>query len=285
MNLIERAQAIPHYRLPIVAGGQAAHIRYAQAGSGPLTLVLLHGIGAGSGSWLRQIDAAQQMVKHARVIAWDAPGYADSTPLPQVVPQVVPQAQDYAERLWALLDALYVDRVRLVGHSLGCIMAASAARLQPHRVQDLVLIAPAQGFGRSSAAVQAKKRDERLHALTTLGVRGMAEQRGPALLAPDASEEHRALATHLLAQMHPAGYTQATLMLAQADIAQDLAGLPCPVTVACGDQDGITPPKGCVALAKSLDAPYMSLGAVGHMAPLEAADAVNALLGLDVPHT
>jgi pimeloyl-ACP methyl ester carboxylesterase len=210
------------------------------------------------------------------VIAWDAPGYADSTPLPMAAPS----AQDYALRLWALLDALYVEHVRLVGHSLGCIMAASAARLQPRRVQELVLIAPAQGFGRSSPAVRDKKRDERLHALATLGVQGMAQQRGPALVAADASDENRALATHLLAQMHPVGYTQATLMLAQADIADDLAALQCAITVACGDADSITPPKACAALAKSVNAPFVSLGAVGHMAPLEAPEAVNALLGL-----
>ena len=52
-------------------------------------LVLLHGIGSGSGSWLHQLAT---LGKTHRVIAWDAPGYGQSTPLNGETPE----AADYA---------------------------------------------------------------------------------------------------------------------------------------------------------------------------------------------
>src|SRR3954463_14870862 len=75
-------------------------------------VVCLHGIGSGAASWL---DTALLLEPHARLIAWDAPGYGESTP----VEALVPTAADYARRLHALLDALEIDSCVLVGHSLG----------------------------------------------------------------------------------------------------------------------------------------------------------------------
>jgi hypothetical protein len=69
-----------------------------------------------------------------------------------------------------------------------------------------------------------------------------------------------------------------------------------PVVVASGEADTVTPPAGCDRVARDVvvrdvavrdgvgtgDAPpkRISLGPVGHACPLEAFDAVNALLGL-----
>jgi pimeloyl-ACP methyl ester carboxylesterase len=65
-------------------------------------------------------------VPAARVLAWDAPGYGNSAPL---APMAMPGAADYAERLWAWLDALGPQAAAplvLVGHSLGALMACAA---------------------------------------------------------------------------------------------------------------------------------------------------------------
>lgn len=247
----------------------------------PLPMVLLHGIGSGAASWVYQLSAADKTAGSAHgphMLAWDAPGYGDST----AVLAAVPTAQDYAQRLWQWLDAMDLARVHLVGHSLGCIMAASAARLQPQRVASLTLLAPAQGYARAPQELRNKKRDDRLQMLATLGAVKMAQARGPALLAPGADKEHIALAVNMMGQVSPAGYTQATHMLANADILTDLhafqAHSTAPMTVACGDLDSITPPKACSALADAVHAPYMSLGAVGHLCAVEASNAVNQLL-------
>ena len=259
-------------------------VQYREARSpgaaGRVTHVLLHGIGSASGSWLAQLEAARQRNDAAlRVLAWDAPGYGASDAL--TVEQ--PRAADYATRVWAWLDALGVgasDPVTLVGHSLGALMAAAATLQAPQRVAALVLLAPAQGYGNADPAVRQKKLADRLDSLARLGPAGLARQRGAALLSPGADAAQRALVERLMAAIDPHGYTQAAHMLAQGDLAADLGRVACPVTVASGSADTITPPEACAALARQLGTPYLSLGPVGHACAIEAPIAVNRLLGL-----
>lgn len=254
------------------AGGP---ISYRRAGNGPL-LVLLHGIGSASGSWLRQL---QRLQDRFTVLAWDAPGYGQSQP----VAPAWPQAADYGQRVWQWLDALGLGEapIRLAGHSLGCLMAAAAAAERPAQVQRLWLLSPALGYGRAEAAVRDGKLQDRLAKLAALGPAGMAEQRGAAMLSPAADADLVAYVKSIMAAIDPAGYTQAAHLLAQADLAGLLAAVRCPVTVASGSADTITPAAGCADLAGRAGAPHLSLGPVGHACALEAADAVNHLLQAD----
>jgi pimeloyl-ACP methyl ester carboxylesterase len=284
MNFVELIQALPLLRtqLSLSVGERTLQQCYREAGSlqsTPVPLVLLHGIGSGSASWVCQLEAAQSQ-QRAHVVAWDAPGYAYSSP----VCSVEPLAHEYGQRLWDWLDALGMTQVHLVGHSLGCIMAASAARLQPHRVTALTLLAPALGYGSASEVVRNQKRSDRLQALAAHGAEKMAQLRGPALLSPHAPPEQVALAVHMMSQIQTAGYIQATHLLAQADITADLHAVRSasrlPITVACGELDNITSAPACRALAQAVGAHYVALGDAGHLCALEASAAVNSLLGL-----
>ncbi len=102
-----------------------------RAGSGPV-LVCLHGIGSNGGSFAPLED---KLPAGWRVIAWHAPGYLTSQPLAQDWPE----AADYAAALEAFLDRLGLDKVMLLGHSLGCLTAASFVRRASERVQGMVL--------------------------------------------------------------------------------------------------------------------------------------------------
>jgi pimeloyl-ACP methyl ester carboxylesterase len=252
-------------------------LRYREAGSkapeAPV-LVLLHGIGSGSASWVRQLLAAEAGAQ--RVLAWDAPGYADSSP----VLADAPRAADYAARFWLWMDALEVAEMHLVGHSLGCIMAAGVAHAQPARVKRLTLLAPAQGYGTGTPEVRAKMCEDRLGTFARLGAAGMAAQRAPALLTPDASGHDLALATQMMASLNTVGYSKATHLLANAVIANDLASITCPITVACGSMDTITPSAACKSLADKLHAPYVDLDGAGHLCAVQAWPQVNQILDL-----
>ena len=107
------------------------------------------------------------------------------------------------------------------------------------------------------------------------------------MLSPSASPDQVAFVQAAMAQINPAGYAQAARMLAGGDLLSDLSHL-CSgaapstpaVTVASGSADTITPPSGCQQMAVHVNAPYTSLGAVGHACAVEAADQVTAFIGL-----
>ena len=248
--------------------------------AGAVTHVLLHGIGSASASWLAQLQQARQTRAPAsHVLAWDAPGYGDSEGLPMDAPV----AADYATRLWSWLDALGAQTdapFTLAGHSLGALIAAAALRQRPARIGRLVLLAPAQGHARADAALREHKLSERLSSLAQLGPAGLARKRAAAMLSPQAGPELVAFVEQVMAGIRPRGYAQAARMLAGADLAADLAAPGCPAVVASGSADTITPMAACRALAQQVGASYVSLGAVGHSCALEAADRVNALLGI-----
>lgn len=257
--------------------GGDVRVGYRESGAaGAVTHVLLHGIGSGSGSWAFQLHAAAQ-AQGLRALAWDAPGYGQSTPLEGEAPD----ADAYAARLWQWLDVLDVQApVVLVGHSLGCIMAARAALRQPSRVQRLVLLSPARGYGQAPQAEREEKLTRRLGMLQRLGPAGMARERGAAMLSPSADEALVAAVRETMSQVHVHGYTQATRLLDQSHLIGDVPQLAMPVQVASGSADTITPAAACQAVAQAAGQAWQDLGPVGHACPLEAASAVNALLGL-----
>jgi pimeloyl-ACP methyl ester carboxylesterase len=276
-TLAERLQCFEPQRLTTATG----EMEFRRAGSQTITHVLLHGIGSGSASWLRQLEAAAP-AKDVGLLAWEAPGYGNS----QAVKPDQPDAGDYASRLWAWLDALKVSKpITLVGHSLGALMAARAAVQRPTQVARLVLLSPAQGYARASAAERQKKLDERLSALDTLGIHGMALKRGAAMLSPSAAPEVVQYVQMVMGRLNPPGYRQAVHLLMSGDLLTDVtqvvARASYPITVASGDLDTITPPAACQNVAAAAGVPWVSLGAAGHACALDAAGKINALLDLE----
>jgi pimeloyl-ACP methyl ester carboxylesterase len=256
-----QAQLALHFPLRTleIAGGRQT---FRDCGTGP-AIVLLHGIGSGSASWL---EVAQELGQSARVIAWDAPGYGDSTPLRSLAPD----ASDYAERLLQMLDALDIQRCVLVGHSLGAITAtAFAAGVHQQRISRLVLISPAQGYGHPSRALQRQEvRSKRLRALEQLGIQRMAEQRSAHMLSPAASQKAQAWVQWNMARLNPDGYRQAIELLCGDDLLRH-APLSMPCEVHCGEADGITAPESCLTLAKALGGTFNLIPDAGHASPIE----------------
>ncbi|MEW6344091.1 MAG: alpha/beta fold hydrolase [Paraburkholderia sp.] len=236
-----------------------------------LPLVLLHGIGSGAASWVQQFEA---LGATRRVLAWDAPGYGVSHP----VAPASPQAADYADVLRGWLDALGIERCVLVGHSLGAIIAGAFAVANPERLAGLLLLSPAGGYGSAAADVRDTKRDQRLAMLAELGPAGLAEKRSANMLSQHADETARAWVRWNMARIVPHGYAQATHLLANADLASDLARYHGRISVAVGAEDGITPPSGCERLAQAARTSLQVVPRAGHAGYIEAAEAYNTLI-------
>ncbi len=107
-----------------------------EAGESGSPVVLLHGGGNDSAhlSWGRVISPLSD---HHRVLAPDFPGYGLSDK-----PEIKYTMDYYVTFLAHLLDELHLDRVSLVGLSMGGGIALGFALRFPERVEKLVLVAP-----------------------------------------------------------------------------------------------------------------------------------------------
>lgn len=245
-------------------------------------LVALHGIGSGSASWL---EVARIFNLRTRVLAWDAPGYGESTPLAQHAPR----ASDYAAPLQRVLEFLSIDDFVIVGHSLGA-MTAVALTLQKVAgfvPRALVLISPALGYGSAARQAQgAQVRAQRLAAIEAPGIAASAAQRHTRLLSGHASETARAWVHWNMARLRPQGYRQAIELLCGDDLLaychriqaeRERADSPLyrlPVHVWCGSDDAITTPAQCQQVADVFGVPLGLIDAAGHACYVEQPRAV-----------
>lgn len=258
---------------PRTAGSGAARFSYLEAGSGT-PLVLLHGVGSAARSWQHQLRG---LAGTFRVLAWDAPGYGDSTALEPDEPK----AEDYAQALEGFLGAVGVERFHLVGHSLGCVTAARYARTHPERIMTLTLASIATGHAALPPEERARLRAARLDDLAALGARGMAEKRGPRLLGPQADEVTVRAVIDTMSAIRPGGWTQAVRMLSGADTRVDVRALPpaMRVQIIYGEADVVTTPEQNQSVARERpDAPVHVLRYAGHALYLEQPEAFNDLV-------
>jgi pimeloyl-ACP methyl ester carboxylesterase len=113
-------------------------VTYRTAGSGP-ALLLLHGITNSSETWE---PAAGPLVDRFTIVAPDLLGHGKSA-----TPRGDYSLGAHASGVRDLLTALGIDRVTVVGHSLGGGIAMQFAYQFPERVERLVLISSG-GLGR-----------------------------------------------------------------------------------------------------------------------------------------
>ncbi len=112
-----------------------------EVGPGPgdaNTVMLLHGGGPGASAWSNFGRNMPVLAKRFRVLMMDLPGYGQSDPRPATGHFFTVAAQALA----GLLDALRIEKVHLIGNSLGGGAALRFALNYPDRVGRLVLMGP-----------------------------------------------------------------------------------------------------------------------------------------------
>ena len=116
-------------------------------GDGP-AILLIHGFGAAIDWW---DEIAPELAKDHRVIRLDLIGHG-GTAAPTSGYEITRQARLAA----AVLYKLDIERVTVVGHSMGGLVATALAVLEPRRIDRLILIdSPAQGEAHFSRLTQA----------------------------------------------------------------------------------------------------------------------------------
>lgn len=95
-------------------------------------LLILHGWGARSESWLRVQDI---LSKDFLVIVPDLPGFGKSD-----LPPKAWNLECYVEFIFALLRELNLQKFYLLGHSFGGNIAIKIAAIQPDKIKKLILV-------------------------------------------------------------------------------------------------------------------------------------------------
>ena len=246
-------------------GGQP--IRYLVQGDEGDPVLLIHGFGGDLNAWMFNQTA---LADGRRVYAIDLPGHGGS------VKHVGDGSVGHlAATVAALIDALDLHHVHLVGHSLGGAVALALALDKPEKVASLTLIAPA-GLGPEingayiTGFVAAERRKD---------MKPLAQQ-----LFSDGSLVTRQMVEDILRTKRIDGVDAALATIAAAqfdgdrqklDLAARAGDLDVPAQVIWGADDRIIPSSQAHNLA---GANVTVIEGAGHMPMMEKAGEVNQLI-------
>ncbi|MBN9673957.1 alpha/beta fold hydrolase [Roseibium aggregatum] len=231
-------------------------------------VILLHGFGGDRQTW---INIQTGLAAKKRSIAFDLPGHGDALDWPRIG-----NAGVAAKAVAQSLEALGLERVHLVGHSMGGAIAALVALKNPDKVASLTLLAPG-GFGpeinhkllrRYAAATELPEMEMLLEQFFGW------EFKLPKFLAKTAAEGRArpgAVATlEAIAEEIIDGTVQKTLPR------NELAALPMPIKVIWGTQDRVLPTRQSHKLPGIVATHIFER--VGHMPHLEIPNKVVRLI-------
>jgi pimeloyl-ACP methyl ester carboxylesterase len=243
-------------------------IYWESLGTGP-PLVLCHGLGGNHAVWFQQVAF---FARERRVVVWDQRGFGRSTDRGA---RSGPEAA--VADLAALLDHLGLERVDLVGQSMGGWAALGLALESPARVRSLVL---ADSLGGIHAAEIANAYAEAREA-----------KGAPPLAAVPLLGHHVAIDAALLARDPGRAWLyQALGGMGEPDVAavtprllgtrrdpEAVGALPCPLLCVVGEKDPLFPPSVVRAAAGLLPgARVVEIPASGHSPYFEEPEAWNA---------
>ena len=235
-------------------------------------LLLVHGIGSNAQSWKPILPL---LASRFRVIAWDMPGYGGSDPLPEKEPGPAAYGRACAE----FVAALGLERAAFVGHSLGALVVAEFAALQPRAVASLILSAPAIGNSCKPGEPWPDSVRARTIELEKLGPAAFARVRAPRLCAEGSARSVIEVVEEAMAAVRLPGYAQACALLAQGDLLARVKALAMPGLVIGGGKDRVVPAERARAVAAAWPrARYIELAGVGHAPYVENPEAYTAAL-------
>ncbi|MDI3408646.1 alpha/beta fold hydrolase [Streptomyces cavernicola] len=243
----------------------AVHVEEAGT-AGPL-LFCLHGIGSSSAAFAPQLDA---LSAHARVVAWDAPGYAKSSD-----PEEPLDLDGFADAAADVIRS-YGEPAHVLGVSWGGVIALRLAARHPELVASLIVADSSAGSGTDPEKAAGMR--ARVTELAEVGPRAFASLRGPRLVSPEAPTAlvDRVVDT-MAGSVRLPGYGYAAESMAAADLRPELSAVTAPTLVVCGDRDTVTGIEASQVLAGGLHkCAYVIVKDAGHLANQEQPERFNA---------
>jgi pimeloyl-ACP methyl ester carboxylesterase len=257
-------------------------LHYVTEGRGP-AVVLVHGLGGFAESWRHNIPA---LAKVATVFAVDLPGFGLSSKPPAGY-----RLADSARALHGFIQAMGLERLAVIGHSLGAAVGLTYALTHPARVERIALLGALVPGSSYRPSVPY-----RIAATPLLGellaLCGCAPVYRAAISrcfhAPVSAEVEFLVRESYVARTSPAAKAAylATLRDVRRDILERapdyhraLATLDAPVLLIHGQQDGVVAPGHAREAAEVLPrARVRWIDGCGHFPQIEHAEIVNSWL-------
>jgi pimeloyl-ACP methyl ester carboxylesterase len=236
----------------------------------PPTIVLLHGAGFDHTTWALH---SRWFAHHGYgVLAPDLPGHGRSIGAP------IPTIAGMADWTAALLEAAGAARARLVGHSMGSLIAIETAARHPARVSALSLIGTAAVMTVGPDLLKAAEANDHsaIDMVSIWGLGFQAELGGS--LAPGLWMHSGA--QRVLEQCRPGVlFNDLAACNAYQNALAAAAQITVPATLILGERDMMTPAKAGKALAAALpNSRTVVLRGAGHMMMVEQPDQLLAAL-------
>lgn len=225
-------------------------------------LLCIHGLGGSSNTWTPILPAFEGF----KVIRFDLPGSGRSalgnTPL---------SIELYVQTAEQVLKALGVDKVHVIAHSMGTIVASHFAARHPQRIKSLALFGPLLAppdAGRPGIQARADlARSGGIKAMQEIAdaiVKGATAQQ-----TKDSQPAVVALVRECIMRQSAEGYSQSCEALSNAQSAA-VEEITAPVLLVTGDQDGVAPVAAVKAFTERLpNARMVTFDACGHWTTFE----------------
>lgn len=177
-----------------------------------------------------------------------------------------------------LLDALRVpqdEKVVIVGHSMGGIVASHLASTSPSRLKAAILIGPVHPTPNVAKIFQG-----RIDTVRKGGMEAMANTIPSAATGSGAQPVHSAFIRELLMGQNPEGYISNCRVIENAK-PPEYTKVVCPVLIVAGEEDKSAPLEGCQTILDELGSKSKRLEVLkscGHWHCIEKADEVGKLI-------
>ena len=235
------------------------------------SILCIHGLGGSSNTWTPLMPA---LLRH-QVIRIDLPGSGRSAGCEGEL-----SIGRFVKACLRVMSACNVERVQVLAHSMGTIVATHLAASEPAKIASLALFGPllsppdAARPGLRARAVQVR----------TQGVAGMQAVADALVQASTASETRgtrlaaAAFVRESLMRQDPEAYARSAEALAGSTPA-DVTRIACPTLLVTGDQDAVAPPQAVRHLGEKIAGAQVEvLASCGHWTPVERPEACMELL-------
>ena len=232
------------------------------------TLVFLHGFNGSSKSWACQFA---HFTGH-QVIAVDAPGFGQS------------QAYDgdmatIAAEVAALISSLVTDKVVIIGHSMGGMLAQVLGALHAELCAAIILSCTHKGRAQPAGTPLGAAVIERIEQRKIMDDAAYGALRVGRMLAGQIDPKIAQFLAVIAGEIRVEGIRAGGLAMHHLDTTDLLAKIAAPVAIFTGSDDIVVTPHAIAALKAGLpQARHFPLSGVGHAPYCEDAPSFNAAI-------